>query len=90
LQISKWADERLFFRHQRIARDRKYWKNSWKKLNEDVLFDKTDPQQVFGDRANQITWPEEEQKAKELYEEQMTTWGCPFEYFMPTDWFKPQ
>lgn len=87
LQISKWADERLFFRHQRVGRDRhRLWPSAWKELQEDAFFDKNDPQNVFGDRKNDIDWPEDEQEAKELYVEEVKKWGCPFEHFMPANW----
>merc|ERR1712141_235233 len=88
LQFSEWADARLFFRHQRISRDRKYWRRKWKQLNEDVRFDKNDPDQVFGDRKNDITWPRDEKEAEERYMAQMAQWKCPFVDFMPKDWLK--
>jgi len=87
LVTSKWGDESLFFQHRQIFKDRKFWPRSWKRLNEDVRFDKKDPDNVFGNTTP--AWPEDTEEAKELYVEQMNTWGCPFEWLMPEGWKMP-
>lgn len=84
LVTSEWADEKLFFQHKQIAKDRKFWPRSWRRLNEDPRFDKRDPDNVFGNETP--AWPQDTEEAKELFADQMETWGCPFEWLMPEGW----
>ena len=48
LHTSRWADEHLYFRHEQIARDRKYWKRSLRGHDEDPRFNIRDPDQLWG------------------------------------------
>uniref|UniRef100_A0A7S3I4L1 Uncharacterized protein n=3 Tax=Choreotrichia TaxID=141411 RepID=A0A7S3I4L1_9SPIT len=84
LQTSRWGDEKLFFQHRQINRDRRFWPLSWKRLNEDVRFDKRLPENTFGNETPE--WPQDTEEAKALFAEQMETFGCPFEWLMPEGW----
>jgi len=58
LHTSEWGDDHLFFRHFNVRRDRMYWTKAQKKLNEDPLFNKKDPANIWGDKVPD-TWPSE-------------------------------
>lgn len=82
MTTSKWADNRLFFQHKRISRDRKFWPKAWR--DADTKFERTSDN-LLGDR--EIDWPTRPDKAKEKFIQQVETWGCPFEWLMPEGWF---
>jgi len=81
LHTSKWGDENLFFRHRGVRRDRMYWTKAQKRLNEDPLFDKKDPTNIWGDKVPD-TWPSEPEEAEAKYIDQMNQYGCPFAWLL--------
>lgn len=84
---SKWADEELFFRHRPVHKDRRFWPREWRRLNEDVRFDKKVQENVFGNETPE--WPECTEHAKEMFIEQSEEYGCPFAWLMPANWSYP-
>ena len=77
LHFSEFGDNRLFFRHQSIAKDRKHWPRAWRKLREDPFFSKKEEDNIWGNDVPD-TWPEDEDEAKAMYDLQVATYGCPF------------
>ena len=77
LHFSEFGDNRLFFRHQSIAKDRKFWPRAWRKLREDPFFSKKNEDNIWGNDVPD-TWPEDEDEAKAMYDAQVETYGCPF------------
>ena len=68
LYASKQGDNRLFFRHERIQKDMKYWHWCWQNLKEDISFDDKDPNMIWGSEVPADYWPMEDQEAaKDLY-----------------------
>jgi len=66
---SQWGDENLYFQHVQIYKDRPFWPQSWKRLNEDLRFDPENIDTKFGFLTP--AWPQEEEEAKALYADQM-------------------
>lgn len=81
---SEWADKVLYFQHRQITRDRKFWPKEWKDFNEDPFFDNSVEENRFGRETPY--WPKDAEEAEALYDDQVKTWGCPFEWLMPANW----
>ena len=81
LHTSKWGDENLYFRHVNIGRDRMYWSRDLKRLNEDPLFNKKDPTEIWGNQVPD-TWPSDPEEAEDKYIDQMNKYGCPFAWLL--------
>ena len=82
LHTSEFGDNRLFFRHQSIGKDRKFWKKSWRRLREDPFFSKKKEENLWGNEVPD-TWPvDDEDEAKLMYDEQVKNFGCPFQWLL--------
>lgn len=55
LMTSSWADRSLYFQHRPINADHRMWPKWWGKYSTDVFFDKTIPENIFGDKTPK--WP---------------------------------
>ena len=66
LHTSQWGDENLYFRHRHIGRDRAYWSKDLKMLDEDPLFNREDPADIWG-REVPDTWPSDPEEAEQKY-----------------------
>ena len=82
LYTSEFGDNRLFFRHQSISKDRKFWPRSWRKLNEDPFISKKNPENIWGNQVPD-TWPKQEAEAKQMYDMMVEEFNCPFKWLMP-------
>jgi len=63
LVASQWGDEKIYFRHRAISKDRKYWKAEVRRLNEDAFFNNKDPENRFGKATPE--WPENADEARD-------------------------
>jgi len=70
-----------------MGKDVKFWTPEGRKLREDVVFKKEDPDNLFGNETPD--WPENVNEAKDKFIDQVETWGCPFEWLMPKHWKLP-
>jgi len=43
LFTSEWGDQKLYFQHKNQMFDRQFWPREWKRLGEDMIYDKSDP-----------------------------------------------
>ena len=68
LHTSEFGDNRLFFRHQSIAKDRKFWPREWRKLREDPFINRKKEENIWGNEVPEDIWPEDEDEAKALYD----------------------
>ena len=84
LYASEFGDNRLFFRHQSIAKDRKFWPRAWRRAREDPFISKKKEENVWGNEVPD-TWPADEDEAKDMYDDQIETFGCPFQWLIPND-----
>jgi len=82
LHTSEFGDNRLFFRHQSIAKDRKFWPREWRRLREDPFFSKKNEDNIWGRDVPEDVWPEDEDAAKALYDAQVSEFGCPFQWLL--------
>ena len=81
LYASEFGDNRLFFRHDSISKDRKFWPKEWRKLGEDPFISKKIPGNTWGNKTP--VWPRYEGQAKELYDRMVEEFNCPFKWLMP-------
>jgi len=81
LHLSEFGDKRLFFRHRSIHHDRKYWPKAWRSTGDDPYFNMRDPKNLWG-REVPDTWPAEEDAAKAMFDDQVATYGCPFQWLL--------
>ena len=90
LKTSLWADQSLFFKHDRVRIDRRYWNKPLWNLEEDIRFDQQDPDNQFctdkrrcSDRSEQLAqWPDESDVAKQLFMDHSSQHGCPFAWLL--------
>jgi len=80
---SEWADLRLFFKHDRIKEDRKSWPRKWRRHAPEISFSRAE-ENLFGNEVPY--WPTNEEEAEDKFIDQVTKWGCPFEWLMPEGW----
>ena len=55
LMTSSWADLSLYFQHRQIMHDHKLWPKWWRKHLTDVFFDRSFPENIFGNETP--NWP---------------------------------
>jgi hypothetical protein len=81
LYTSDFGDNRLFFRHQSIAKDRKHWPRAWRRLREDPFINRKNEENIWGNEVRD-TWPADEEDAKAMYDAQVAEFGCPFQWLI--------
>ena len=81
LHYSEFGDNRLFFRHQSIGKDRKHWPKAWRRAGGDPFISKKKEENIWGTDVPD-TWPEDEDEAKAMYDAQVATYGCPFQWLL--------
>ena len=81
LITSTWGDEVLHFQHRRVHHDWKFWKREWKRLRKDVFIPKTD-ENTWGDTVPAGVWPDDDDMAEIMYNEQVEEYGCPFAWLL--------
>jgi len=69
LHTSEFGDNRLFFRHQGIAKDRKFWPKAWRRTGDDPWFSRKVEKNIWGFEVPEGVWPDDEDEAKALYDE---------------------
>ena len=72
----------MYFRHEHSWKDRKYWSKGLLKLEEDVFFDKKDPNDIWGRTTNSWWADQMALSAKDTAIAQEDTYGCPFAWLL--------
>lgn len=86
LYYSQAGDDRLFFQHIRMKKDRRVWPDEWKGdwlqdfvgVRDDPVFDGIP--EGMRPRDRDWPWPHEDDEAKDKYMELEETHGCPFSW----------
>ena len=83
LYTSKHGDERLYFQHRKIQRDRKYYPKEWKQIakNMEECFDNSE-ENTWGREVPENVWPKDADDAKAFFESQQRQSGCPFAWLL--------
>lgn len=84
LYTSQWADNFLYFKHEQVHLDRKYWPMGLKRdlrRNgfDDLRFDRNSFR--WGNTVPDF-WPSDPMQAKEVYIDQFDRYGCPFAWLL--------
>ena len=82
LYTSVWGDETLLFRHQDPSWDRKYWSPALRRLDEDMAFDRNNPDDTWGDTVPPYWDDQMAAAARETYVAQSEKYGCPFAWLL--------
>ena len=88
LVTSTFADERMYFQHFKVSRDRNVWPDSWLEADADPVFDKDDADQIWkkGRKGGYLppgyVWPDDREEAKTKYLETVEEFNCPFAWLL--------
>ena len=82
LYTSVWGDTKMLFRHQDPMWDRRYWPVGLRRLDEDMAFDKHNPDDIWGHEVPSYWHDEMAAAAKETYVAQSEQYGCPFAWLL--------
>ena len=79
---SRFADEKLYFRHGRPQADYKYWTKAWRQGHKDAIFENTE-EFIFGNEVPEGVWPETDEEAEKFFVDQIKEFRCPFAWLLP-------
>jgi len=81
LVTSKFGDTNLYFRHQRVQTDYKYWPKELMRFHRDAIFENTE-EHIWGEKVPENVWPETDEEAENFFVKQITESGCPFAWLL--------
>lgn len=81
LHTSKFGDDRLFFQHRGIQRDRGYWPAAWLTNTKDFRFIKSQDYE-FPLKPDLDMWPTDNLEAYKMLQDQRKKYNCPFAWIL--------